>query len=289
MLNRNLELFIQIAECGSITKVAKTHYITQPAVSNALAKLEHELGIRLFSRDKRSGLRLTDAGKQILSYAKQMEDLDNRMKQAAYQAKNLLGGRVRVAVLTSLISTILSKPLQEYRRRYPHIDIELKEGTPNDIFAMIEDHSADFAISCSPFGAFPAIPLVHDCIQAIYPPGFKEKTALSLQHPPDLLIINRPAYETILDHLSAGSSVKLEKILFVQNAETAIRMVEDGVGIGILSRYTLETLAPHAARYPVLPEIPFDIGLFANDLTDIAPAAAELLRMIRRATGANPE
>lgn len=40
MLNRNLELFIRVAEYGSITKVAKAFYITQPAVSNAIAKLE---------------------------------------------------------------------------------------------------------------------------------------------------------------------------------------------------------------------------------------------------------
>ena len=48
MLNRNLELFIRVAEYGSITKVAKAFYITQPAVSNAIAKLEDGLGVELF-------------------------------------------------------------------------------------------------------------------------------------------------------------------------------------------------------------------------------------------------
>lgn len=284
IMNRNLELFIKVAECGSITKVAKTYYITQPAVSNALSKLENELGIKLFFRDKRNGLILTDVGKEILTYAKQMEDIDNRIYQAAYKERNMLGGRVRIAVLTSLVSTILSKALKEYRRLYPEITIEMKEGTPNDIFTMIEEHSADFAISCSPFGKFPAITLVHDRIMAMYPPGSKAEGAVALDHPTDTLIINRPAYETILDHVTSKNAVKFEKIILVQNAETAIRMVEDGVGIGIISKYTMETLAPNYPKYPVVPEITFDIGLFANDLNDLTPAALEFLRIIDRLT-----
>ena len=62
-----------------------------------------------------------------------MEDIDNRICQSAYKEKNMMGGRVRIAVLTSLVATILSKALKEYRSLYPEIEIEIKEGTPNDI------------------------------------------------------------------------------------------------------------------------------------------------------------
>lgn len=282
MLNRNLELFIKVAEYGSITKVAKAFYITQPAVSNAISKLENELGIKLFFRDKRNGLMLTDVGKQILTYAKQMEDIDNRIYQSAYKEKNLLGGRVRIAVLTSLVSTILSKALKEYRMLYPEIDIEIKEGTPNDIFTMIEDHSADFAVSCSPFGKFQSITLVHDCIMAIFPRNNKEKNTVTLSNPPDTLIINKPAYETILDHITQRDSVKFDKVILVQNAETAINMVADEIGVGIISEYTLNTLVPNYPKYSVIPKISFDIGLFANDLKDLTPAASEFVRIIQK-------
>lgn len=284
MLNRNLELFIRVAEYESITKAARAFYITQPAVSNALSKLEGELGVKLFFRDKRNGLILTDVGRQILTYAKQMEELDERIRQSACQEKNLLGGRVRIAVLTSLVSTILSKALKEYRRRYPGIDIEIREGTPRDIFAMIEEHSADFAVSCSPFGKFSAVPLVHDRIMAVFPPGSGERQPVRLSSPPDTLVINRPAYETILEHAAGKDAVRLDRVLLVQDAETAIRLVADEVGVGIVSEYTLETLAPDCPKYPVLPEIRFDIGIFAHDLDDLTPAAAEFVRIIRKGT-----
>lgn len=280
MLNRSLKLFIKIAEYGSITKVAKAFYITQPAVSNALWKLEDELGVKLFFRDKRSGLILTDVGKQILTYAKQMEDIDNRICQSAYKEKNMMGGRVRIAVLTSLVATILSKALKEYRSLYPEIEIEIKEGTPNDIFKMVEEYSADFAVSCSPFGKFHAVPLIHDRIMAMFPPKYKGKSTVTLNNPPDTLIINRPAYETILEHTAPKNAVKLDKVILVQNAETAIHMVNDEIGVGIISEYTLNTLAPGCPKYPVIPNISFDIGLFANDLNDLTPAATEFVRMI---------
>ena len=113
MLNRNLELFIKVAEYGSITKAAKALYITQPAISNALAKLEGELGVKLFFRDKRNGLLLTEVGKQILLLSRQMEDIDNRIYQTAYQEKHLLRGRLRIAVLTSQVSTLQYKSLKK--------------------------------------------------------------------------------------------------------------------------------------------------------------------------------
>lgn len=123
-----------------------------------------------------------------------MEDIDNRIYQCALKEKNMVGGRVRIAVLTSLVSTILAKALKKYRCLYPDIRIEIKEGTPNEVFAMVEEHSADFAVSCSPFGKFQRISLIQDRIMAMYPSDNREKGTVFLNNPPDTLIINKPAY-----------------------------------------------------------------------------------------------
>lgn len=281
MISRNLELFMKVAEYGSITKTAKALYITQPAVSNAIAKLEKELGVSLFSRDKRKGLLLTEVGTQILLLARQMEDADHRIYQTACKSRNLISGRVRIAVLTSLVSTILSGALKTYRARYPGIHIEIKEGTPNDIFTMIEERSADFAVSCSPFGTFDAIPLIRDRIMAIFPADSSAAGPVKLSEPPELLIVNKPAYETILDHATQKDPIKMNNVILVETAETVLRMAADGIGAGIISEYTLKTLAPDYPQYPVLPDIAFDIGIFANNMDDLPPAAAEFVRMIR--------
>lgn len=288
MMNRNLETFIEVAKQGSVTKAAKALYVTQPAVSNAIAKLEAELGVRLFFRDKRNGLALTGAGRKILLLAKQMQDVDNRIAQAAYRERNLVDGRLRIASLTSLVSTIVSKALKEYRREFPGVAVEIREGAPNDVFRMVEERDVDFAVSCSPFGRFDALPLLRDRMVAMLPAGRPPIPKVDLDAPPELLIVNRPAYETILDHtrrpLPAG------QFLQVQTAETAINMVLDGIGIGIVSEYTMDTLAAGYPKCPLAPEIAFDIGIFASDLDDLTPAAQKFVDMARKACpGAFPD
>lgn len=279
MLNRNLEIFIKVAEYKSITKTAKALYVTQPAISNALAKLETDLNVQLFFRDKRNGLVLTDVGKKILILAKLMKDIDNRIFQTAYKENNLIEGRLRIASLPSLTSTIVSKALKKYRALYPDVIIEIKEGTPNDIFKMVEEHTVDFAISSSPFGKFDSITLVHDHILAMLPKNTDRAFSIDLNMTQkETLIINKPAYETIMEKVSSKKFINTDKILLVQNAETAINMVQDG--IGIISEYTLDTLAKGFSKQPIKPNISFDIGLFANDLNDLTPVAFEFVRII---------
>ena len=286
MMSRNLRIFIKVAECGSITRVSKMLYITQPAVSNAISKLETELNIKLFFRDKRNGLLLTDVGQKIYLLAKQMEDLDNRIAQTAYRENHFMEGRLRIAALTSLVSTILSKALKDYRKAFPGVTVEIREGSPNDIFRMVEEHTVDFAVSCSPFGKFDSITLRRDRMAAMLPEEAPDILEVDLTAPPALLIINRPAYETILDHVR--QPLPVEQFLQVQTAETAINMVLDGNGIGILSEYTMDTLVAGHRKYPVKPEIAFDIGIFARDLEDLTPAALEFVHLITQRLTAAP-
>ena len=60
-----------------------------------------------------------------------------------------------------------------------------------------------------------------------------------------------------------------------------IRLTLEGIGVGVLSQYTLDSLCPDLPQYPVIPKIPFEIGLFANRLQDLSPAAAAFLRLLQ--------
>ena len=97
MLNNNLRIFITAAELESLTEAAKMLYVSQPAISQAIRKLEEELNVKLFIQNKRSKLILTNAGKDILALAYKMADLENRLYQRAYEENHLLGGTVRIA------------------------------------------------------------------------------------------------------------------------------------------------------------------------------------------------
>ena len=88
MLNRNLAVFIAAAEAKSVTKAAEKLHITQPAVSNAIAKLEEIFDVRLFFRDRRKESFLTPAGEEILRLALQMRRLvDQKRKSSVSQGR----------------------------------------------------------------------------------------------------------------------------------------------------------------------------------------------------------
>ena len=154
MLDRNIEIFIKVAEFNSFTVAAQVLYISQPAVSHAIKHLEDELKVQLFYRDKRKGLVITDIGKKILSLVRQMEDIDNRITQIAYQENNLISGTLRIASLPSLTASYVSHTLKMFHQLYPNVKIEIREGTPQEVKAMVDGYMVDLAFSTSPYDQY---------------------------------------------------------------------------------------------------------------------------------------
>ena len=97
----------------------------------------------------------------------------------------------------------------------------------------------------------------------------------------DRLILCRAGLETAIERLPNQSKIDCSKILLVQNAETVVRMVEEGNGTGIISRFTLASI-PHCLRVcPITPSINTEVGLIAGNLKDLTPVAQEFIRIIR--------
>ena len=80
MTSRNLQIFVTVAELGKMTEAARALYITQSSVSQAIASIEQEYGVVLFERLSR-GLFLTDAGKELLSYARSYFSVKSDMEE----------------------------------------------------------------------------------------------------------------------------------------------------------------------------------------------------------------
>jgi DNA-binding transcriptional LysR family regulator len=76
-----LDLFLSVAECGSLGEAGKRHGITQPAVSMRMTQLEREIGMQLLDRT-RSGTRLTPAGTAVVGWARRVVDLGAAMMTA---------------------------------------------------------------------------------------------------------------------------------------------------------------------------------------------------------------
>ena len=280
MLSHNLRIFLDVADRQSVTETANARFISQPAVSKAIQSLEKKLNLRLFHRDRKNGMILTNAGSKILLLARQMEDLENRIYQTAFRENNFIGSRLRIASVPVTTSVILSKALRQYRETYPFVSVEIREGSPLAVRKMVEDHAVDFAVTYAPFGNLDSEVLIHDEMVGILLPEEKQQL-IDLTKEADRLILCRAGLETAIEQLPNLSKSDFSKILLVQNAETVVRMVEEGNGIGIISRFTLSPIPHHLRICPITPSINTEVGLIAGNLNDLTPVAQEFVRIIR--------
>ena len=273
MISYSLRIFLQVADRGSVTETANELYVSQPAVSKAIKNLEQKLNLKLFHRDKRRGLILTDAGERILLLARQMANLEAQIYQTAFLENNFLGGKLRVASVPIATTLILSKALRRYREKYPAVTVELNEGTPAEVQRLLENYAVDFVITYSPFGSFDSEVLIEDEMAGIG----SDKNFVALRDGVENLIFCRAGFEVVRKIFSVDAN----KNLVVQNAETAVKLVEEGNGVGVISKLVLATVGGRVSICNVVPSIKMQLGLAAHDLKNLSPIAAEFVKIIK--------
>lgn len=276
MLNHNLRIFITAAETGSLTETAKKLYISQPAISQAIKKLEEELQVKLFIRNKRASLTLTDTGKKILLHAVKMVDLENKIYQDAYEVNHLMSGVVRVASVPNGISMIMSRVLPVYKKQFPGVRVELLEGSPYEVKNMVLNYQVDLGISTSPYMGLMHQHLLKDRMVSIHR---DEAVQVDLRDDALPLVLCRVARDSILEQLS-GESVNLSHALVVDAASTQINMVQNGNGAGVISELMLSSIQNGLVRGETVPSVEYEIALIAHDFDDLTSAAKEMAEMI---------
>ncbi len=279
MLNHNLHIFLSVAEKGNITETAKELYISQPAVSKAVKNLEDELNLKLFHRDKRKGLILTEVGSRILLIARQMADMENRMYQTAFRSNNFIGGKVKVASMPIVTTVILAKVFAEFKRKYPFVEVELMETSAAGIKKAVEEHQVDFGITSSPFGKLDFEVLFKDEMIAVSKNKLNGSGVISFADISEPLIFCKSGLEIISENLK-NPPANTSKSFVVEQAGTVIALANENNGIGIVSRLVADTTPNSLNRYSILPEIQTDMGIAAHNINDLTPVAAELKRMI---------
>ena len=284
MLNHNLKIFLAVAQTGSITETAKKMYISQPSVSQSIKTLETELNVKLFYRNKRHGVKLTEAGNKIRLLALEMEHLEDQIYQTAFRENNFIGGNLKIGSLSILTAMFLPEPLRIFKERYPEVSITLLEGSPTQLREMSEEHSVDLSLSCSPFGKLDHEILMSDKMVGIVSERSKGMKAIDLTKNNEGLLIVKENFETTNESLLGKLRLDPTATFTTFSAASVINLVKKGVGNGIISKYTLEMIAPGTPFIPVKPEIDIEVGVQCVDLNDLTPVAKEFLKILREYT-----
>jgi len=147
-----LKVLKEVVDRGSFSAAADALSYTQSAVSQAIARLEAELGAPLVVRDRR-GVRATAAGATLLDHADTIFIQVQAAEDDLAAVLGLRGGRLRVASFPSAGSTLMPQAIASFRRRFPDVALALAEGEPEEIAPRLGNGEFDLAL----LYAFPGV------------------------------------------------------------------------------------------------------------------------------------
>lgn len=169
-MSPDMQYVYTIWQEGSFSKAAEKLYLTQPALSIAIRKIEKEIGMPLFDR-KRRPLELTSAGKIYLDTIRQMQQLEREQQQKLADIRDLVTGTIRLGGSHYLNAYILPKLLVAYNRKYPGVTLQIVENGSFALGEMLERRELDMTFNCKPelIQEYPHYPMFEDHILLAVP------------------------------------------------------------------------------------------------------------------------
>lgn len=139
---RQLEVFVAIASAGTVRAAAQRLFVTQPAVSMALAELERHLDAQLFDRE-RGRLYLSPRGKEILPMAQEVIERVNEMLRPAGSQALTLTGELRVGASNTIGNYLVGDLLGVFVARHPQVSLQVSVENTHTIAAGLLEHRID--------------------------------------------------------------------------------------------------------------------------------------------------
>jgi len=162
-----LRYFVKVAELGSVTRAAEACFVSQPSLSQQIAKLEQELGQPLFERLGR-GVRLTRAGQVFKEYSDQILSLTEDARTRVVDDPD--SGHLVVAAIPTIAPYFLPRVLSGFMREAPRARLEIREDTTQVLLRQLAAGEIDLAIV--------ALPIESDPIETA--PLFTEELVLAM-------------------------------------------------------------------------------------------------------------
>jgi len=237
---QQLRYFLAVVRAGSFVRAADQLGIAQPSLSQQIQKLERELGISLFDRLGRS-LKLTAYGQSLQVSAERILREAEEARTAIEGLKSEDAGELRVGVIPTVLPYSLVKPLAEFQRRYPKIELTLTEAMTDELIELLSRGELDLAILalpirhaeivCSELFREPllaAVPLNHQLAQA-------EKIQLPMLGLEKMLLL-REGHCLRAEVLTVCTKAKaqFQQIFESDHLESILRMVAEGYGVSLI-------------------------------------------------------
>ncbi|SEC95920.1 transcriptional regulator, LysR family [Rhizobiales bacterium GAS188] len=288
---RSLETFVWVATLGSFRGAAAKLNTTQPAVSQRIAKLELDLGLKLIERQSRSA-HPTEKGRELLSYAERLLKLRSEMR-AALADRNAVRGVLRLGVSETIVHTWLPRFIERVHATHPRLALEIDVDISPNLRNRLVAQEIDLAFLLGPLSS----PTIRNRALCRFPLAFLASPKLDLpQGPVSLGALARHPIITFSRGTQPYVAVNgmfsqphLPPIRLHASASLApvVRMAVDGIGIAVIPpAIVADELKAGRLRIveadAVIPDLGFTAswpmtpdGFAAEQLADIGVAIAQ--------------
>lgn len=273
-----LRLFQQVAGGTTVTEAAARARLTQPALSRALRRVEHEVGAELFQRAGRT-LRLTPAGH---AFAQHVDALLDRYDQGVREVRELVdpdAGTVPLAFLHTLGTWLVPRVISGFRERHPRARFELRQHGEEGLVAELLDGTADLVLTSGDPG-LPAIGwrrLLVEPLHLTVPPDHRlaaHKEVRLADAADETFILLRPGYglRDTTEALCAAAGFTPRVGFEGEEVETLRGLVTAGLGVALLPPPRTTSTAPDLRVTDVRSER--DIGVAWLASRELPPLSA---------------
>lgn len=257
-----LNAFLMVAACNSITRAAENLGYTPSAVSQQVRKLEAQLKHTLIERHSR-GIRLTEAGRIVAQHAERIDIQLSSMDSALEDLSGLRAGSLSMATFPTAAATIVGSAVAAFRKTYPDVHINLRSDFLSSVLPMLLKRDVGLAVVWQ----YPAVPWqateidrmkLGDDRAVLVVPKFHELASLDEVHISRLqgeAWVSRgeghPTSE-LIQRLAEGSGFSPRVVFNANSYQEAHALVAAGLGITVTPRLGLSAIRRDVIAIPLV-------------------------------------
>jgi LysR family hydrogen peroxide-inducible transcriptional activator len=236
-----LKYVVALAQERHFGRAAQKCFVTQPTLSLALAKLEDELGVKLFERNKNEVL-VTARGQAIVDQARRVLDEVGKIGHIAKGAQDQLSGTLRLGTIPTIGPYLLPDLIPILRKRAPSMPLSIEENLTGNLAPMLREGELDVVIIALPF-AVPGVKtrvVYEEPFSVVVPEGhpWQERKSVKPGELTDvnLLVLNAGHCfrDQVLEACPGQSNTALPEGRAGNSLETIRNMVASGLGVSVL-------------------------------------------------------
>ncbi len=278
------QIFKTVSEAGSFHKAAEILGLTPSAISHAVASMEKELGFAVFTRGK-TGVNMTSYGEHLLPYVNGVLSSDECLQQAVAEFNGLKQGTVKVGCFSSVCTNWMPAIIKSFGELYPAIEIEVFQGTYDDVRYWIRNGIVDFGFLSTSSAADLSIETFYrDPLVCVVPGDFQKKSSedtISIKEMETMrFVAQRESTDADIQNFLRENNLNLQTKYHVVDDLAQISMVASGFGICIMPSMVMNNMPFDVKVFRMEPDAARIIGLAAPNARLMAPASRTLYQHI---------